>query len=108
VLATPARSAAAETKGAMMVSGRFDNPQSRIRQHLKDVRLMLAQASGSGQPLPLSASHATLMDAAVQAGDGDLDNAGLIRQWRRLADPSPMQPASPAKGTGAQDAESPS
>jgi len=107
VLATPARSAAAETKGAMMVSGRFDNPQSRIHQHLKDVRLMLAQASASGQSLPLSASHATLMDAAVQAGDGDLDNAGLIRQWRRLAAPSPVQPASPANRTGTQDPGSP-
>ncbi|HEY1228834.1 MAG TPA: NAD(P)-dependent oxidoreductase, partial [Ramlibacter sp.] len=40
VLATPARSAAAETKGPLMVSGRFE-PQSRIRQHLKDVGLML-------------------------------------------------------------------
>ena len=78
VLATPARSAAAETKGPLMVSGRFE-PQSRIRQHLKDVGLMLAAAQAAGQPLPLSEAHARLMRDAVAAGDGDLDNAALIR-----------------------------
>ena len=53
VLATPARSVAAEVKGPLMVSGRFE-PQSRIRQHLKDVGLMLEAAQAAGQPLPLS------------------------------------------------------
>ncbi|MBN9407944.1 MAG: NAD(P)-dependent oxidoreductase [Burkholderiales bacterium] len=82
VLATPARSAAAEAKGAMMVSGEFA-PQSRIRQHLKDVGLMLADAQAAGQRLPLSETHAALMRAAVAAGDGELDNAAIIRQIRR-------------------------
>jgi 3-hydroxyisobutyrate dehydrogenase-like beta-hydroxyacid dehydrogenase len=82
VLATPARSAAAEAKGPLMVSGRFE-PQSRIRQHLKDVGLMLDAAQAAGQPLPLSETHARLMRDAIAAGDGDLDNAALIRQWRR-------------------------
>jgi 3-hydroxyisobutyrate dehydrogenase-like beta-hydroxyacid dehydrogenase len=82
VLATPARSGAAEAKGEMMVRGDFA-PQSRIRQHLKDVELMLASAAQAGQPLPLSQAHAALMREAIAAGDGDLDNAGLIRQFRR-------------------------
>jgi 3-hydroxyisobutyrate dehydrogenase-like beta-hydroxyacid dehydrogenase len=82
VLATPARSDAALAKGAMMVSGEFE-PQSRIRQHLKDVDLMLAQAHSAGQRLPLSATHAALLRAAVAAGDGELDNAAIIRQLRR-------------------------
>ncbi|HEX2545086.1 MAG TPA: NAD(P)-dependent oxidoreductase [Ramlibacter sp.] len=82
VLATPARSAAAETKGPLMVSGRFE-PQSRIRQHLKDVDLMLAAGCAAGQPLPLSEAHARLMRDAIAAGDGDLDNAAIVRQWRR-------------------------
>ena len=82
VLATPARSAAAEVKGPMMASGRFE-PQSRIRQHLKDVDLMLEAARAAGQPLPLSQVHAGLMRAAIDAGDGDLDNAAIVRQWRR-------------------------
>ena len=84
VLATPARSEAAVAKGAMMVAGDFA-PQSRIRQHLKDVQLMLDAAQAAGQRLPLSQVHATLMRAAVDAGDGDLDNAGIIRQIRREA-----------------------
>lgn len=83
VLATPARSDAALNKGARMVSGSFDAPQSRIRQHLKDVELMLGQAANAGQALPLSATHAALLRAAVAAGDGELDNAAIIRQLRR-------------------------
>lgn len=82
VLATPARSAAAEVKGPLMASGRFE-PQSRIRQHLKDVGLMLEAARAAGQPLPLSEVHERLMRDAVAQGDGDLDNAAIIRQWRR-------------------------
>jgi 3-hydroxyisobutyrate dehydrogenase-like beta-hydroxyacid dehydrogenase len=87
VLATPARSAAAETKGRLMVEERFA-PQSRIRQHLKDVDLMLAAAAAQGQALPLSQTHAALMRAAVVAGDGDLDNAAIVRQLRRERPPA--------------------
>jgi len=82
VLATPARSAAAQAKGELMVRGDF-TPQSRIRQHLKDVDLMLRSAQAAGLPLPFSETHAQLMRAAVAAGDGDLDNAAIIRQLRR-------------------------
>jgi 3-hydroxyisobutyrate dehydrogenase-like beta-hydroxyacid dehydrogenase len=82
VLATPARSDAALAKGAKMVAGDFA-PQSRIRQHLKDVDLMLDSSRTTGQRLPLSETHAALMRAAVAAGDGDLDNAAILRQFRR-------------------------
>ncbi len=84
VLATPARSDAALSKGALMVSGDF-TPQSRVHQHLKDVELMLAQAAATGQRLPLSSTHAQLLRAAVAAGEGDLDNAAIICQLRREA-----------------------
>lgn len=82
VLASPARSDAAAIKGPLMVAGEFA-PQSRIRQHLKDVELMLAQAGAQSQRLPLSETHAALMRAAMAAGDGDLDNAAIVRQLRR-------------------------
>jgi len=82
VLATPARSAAAESKGRMMVDGDFA-PQSRIRQHLKDVDLMLNHSRIAGQRLPLSEAHATLMRHAIAAGDGELDNAAIVKQIRR-------------------------
>ena len=84
VLATPARSDAALAKGARMVNANFV-PQSRMRQHLKDVELMLAQAASAGQRLPLSQVHAELLRAAVAAGDGELDNAAIVRQLRREA-----------------------
>ena len=86
VLASPATSGAAEAKGRMMVEGDFA-PQSRIRQHLKDVNLMLDLARAGGQKLPLSEAHADLMRAAVAAGDGDLDNAAIIREIRRQKAP---------------------
>lgn len=82
VLGSPATSGAAQAKGQMMVSSDFA-PQSRIRQHLKDVKLMIETAAVSGQSLPLSQAHAALMQAAVDAGDGDLDNAAIIRELRR-------------------------
>ncbi len=82
VLASPATSGAAQAKGRMMVEGDFA-PQSRIRQHLKDVNLMIENAAASGQKLPLSETHAALMRAAITAGDGELDNAAIIRELRR-------------------------
>ena len=57
VLASPATSGAAQAKGRMMVDGDFA-PQSRIRQHLKDLTLMIESAAAAGQELPLSEAHA--------------------------------------------------
>lgn len=88
VLASPARSAAAEVKGPLMVREAFE-PQSRIRQHLKDVELMLAAARAAGLGLPLSQAHAQLMRDAIAAGDGDLDNAAIVRQSRRARPTDP-------------------
>lgn len=89
VQATPARSDAALAKGTRMVSGDF-SPQSRIRQHLKDLDLMQAAAARAGiHRLPLTETHAALLRAAVQAGDGDLDNAAIVRQMRREAERPP-------------------
>jgi len=82
VLATPARSDAALAKGERMVQGDF-TPQSRVHQHLKDVMLMIDGARAAGQRLPLTETHAALLRAAVQAGDGELDNAAIVRQLRR-------------------------
>ncbi len=94
VLATPARSEAAVQKGERMVRGDFA-PQSRVVQHLKDVQLMLAAARAEGQQLPLTEAHAALLHAAVDAGDGDLDNAAIIRQLRRLSVARPSLPQEP-------------
>lgn len=81
VLATPARSDAAAVKGPLMVADDYA-PRSRIRQHLKDVDLMLRSAGDAGQALPFSELHARLLREAVDAGDGDLDNAAILRRLR--------------------------
>lgn len=85
VMATPAASAAAQAKGALMVNKDF-RPQSRIRQHLKDVELMIVAAQSAGLELPLSELHRTLLQRAVAEGDGDLDNAAIVRQWRIITE----------------------
>jgi 3-hydroxyisobutyrate dehydrogenase-like beta-hydroxyacid dehydrogenase len=82
VLDSPARSDAALVKGEKMVRGDFA-PQSRIKQHLKDVDVMLASAQAKNQGLPLTTRHAQLMRDAIAAGDGDLDNAAILLQIQR-------------------------
>ncbi|MFM9993754.1 MAG: NAD(P)-dependent oxidoreductase [Burkholderiaceae bacterium] len=83
VLASPAQSQAAVAKGQKMVDQEF-KPQSRVRQHLKDVELMIDMAQEQGQNLPLSSIHAKLLQDLVALGHGDLDNAAIIEQIRRL------------------------
>lgn len=79
---SPAASAAALAKGRKMAALDWA-PESRIRQHLKDVDHMLALSREAKFPLPLTGTHAGLLAAAVAAGDGDLDNAALIRRWEK-------------------------
>jgi len=71
-----------DIKGARMLSGDFA-PAGRLAQHRKDVDLICRLAAEAGQELPLSAVHRAVLDAAIAAGDGDLDNAAVIREIRR-------------------------
>jgi 3-hydroxyisobutyrate dehydrogenase-like beta-hydroxyacid dehydrogenase len=73
---------AMEGKGAKMVSGDFE-PLGRVKQHLKDVQLMLAQASKLGQELPLTSLHETVLKSCLAHGEGDLDNSAVINEVRR-------------------------
>jgi len=84
---SPAYSAAVDSKGRKMLDADF-TPQSRIRQHHKDVALILKYAGQAGQELPLSRVHADILEAAMAAGDGDLDNAAVIREIARRRRPS--------------------
>lgn len=79
---SPAYSAAMDVKGRQMIEGDF-SAVARLRQHLKDVELILDCARRAGQELPLSDVHRDLLVHAVAAGDGDLDNAAVIRELRR-------------------------
>jgi 3-hydroxyisobutyrate dehydrogenase-like beta-hydroxyacid dehydrogenase len=71
-----------DTKGQKMVSGDF-SPQGYVKQHLKDVRLMLEQANRIGQKLPLLEVHADALEACMAHGEGDLDNSIVIEEIRR-------------------------
>lgn len=78
VRGSPVASVAAVAKGEKMVSGDF-SPDSRIRQHTKDVKRIRQYARFA---LPLTEVHEKLLDEALAAGEGDLDNAAIIRRWR--------------------------
>ena len=78
--AGPAWSRAMDDKGAKMIEGRFE-PQARLSQHLKDVRLILEAGRESGVQLPLSRLHRQLLAAVEEAGFGGDDNSAVIRAW---------------------------
>jgi 3-hydroxyisobutyrate dehydrogenase-like beta-hydroxyacid dehydrogenase len=82
LMSTPAYSAIMDTKGPKMLSGDFA-PQARLSQHRKDVAIICRYAQALGQDLPLTRAHLEVLDRAIAAGDGDLDNAAVIRQIKR-------------------------
>lgn len=85
---TPAESRVMEMKGSRMVDREYQL-QARLTQHLKDVRLILAEAERAGAHTPLSKTHQTLLEQAEQLGYGDADNSAVIeafRQTNRKAD----------------------
>lgn len=79
---TPAYSAAMDTKGEKMLNQDF-SPESRIRQHHKDVSIILKYAEKTGQELPLSCVHLDILEKSIAAGDGEMDNAAVIREIER-------------------------
>ena len=82
---TPAASMVMESKGKKMVSG-DRQPQARLSQHLKDVRLIVAAAQGEGLELPLSVAHQRLLEQAEALGFGDADNSAVIEVYRQQAE----------------------
>lgn len=79
---TPAYSAAMDVKGKKMLDGDF-TAQARLRQHHKDVSIMLKYSEKLGQELPLSKVHLDVLKKAIESGDGDLDNSAVIREIER-------------------------
>jgi len=79
---TPAYSAAMDVKGKKMLDGDFTT-QARLRQHYKDVSIILKYAEKAEQELPLSKVHLDVLKKAIDAGDGDLDNSAVIREIER-------------------------
>jgi 3-hydroxyisobutyrate dehydrogenase-like beta-hydroxyacid dehydrogenase len=83
---TPAYSAAMDIKGKKMLDGDF-TAQARLRQHHKDVSIILKYAEKAEQELPLSKVHLDVLEKAIAAGDGDLDNSAVIREIERRIKP---------------------
>ena len=65
-----------------MVKGDFA-PQGFVAQSLKDFSLMAEQARHAGQRLPLAETYTGLMQGCVAHGEGELDNAAVIKEIRR-------------------------
>jgi 3-hydroxyisobutyrate dehydrogenase-like beta-hydroxyacid dehydrogenase len=77
---SPASSVVMSFKGPKMLTEDF-TPEARLRQHLKDVRLMLAEGERRGASLPVSRLHADLLQSLVDRGFGEEDNAAIIRAF---------------------------
>ncbi len=71
-----------DVKGDKMITGDF-SPQGRISQATKDVHLMIEAAEAVGQDLPLGRTYLDLLEKSIAAGDGDIDNSGVMREVRR-------------------------
>ena len=78
--AGPSASKAMETKGGKMIAEDFQ-PQARLSQHLKDVRLILDAGGRSGAQLPFSRLHREILERLEQAGYGDADNSAVIKAF---------------------------
>lgn len=78
---TPAASAVMATKGNRMITGNRQ-PQARLTQHLKDVRLMISEAERTGAKIPLTQLHQSLLETAESLGLGNCDNSAIIEAFR--------------------------
>ena len=74
--AGPAASRVMDIKGRRMIERDFA-PEARLRQHAKDVGLILETARNAGRELPLSRLHAELLQTLIDRGLGDLDNSAI-------------------------------
>jgi 3-hydroxyisobutyrate dehydrogenase len=77
-----------DVKGRKMIARDFA-PEGRVKQHLKDVQLMLELADRLGQQLPLSSVHREVLEACMRAGEADRDNSIVVEEIRRRRRPTP-------------------
>jgi 3-hydroxyisobutyrate dehydrogenase-like beta-hydroxyacid dehydrogenase len=78
LLNSPAYSRTMDAKGPKMVKRDFTTI-ARLSQHIKDVKLILAEAARGGMTLPMSTVHLKLLEQAESAGFGELDNSAIIQ-----------------------------
>lgn len=73
-----------EIRGPLMVAGRFD-PMMKAELFLKDLALILEEASSRAAPVPLAALMQQLVAAAAAQGWGGQDLAAVMAVYERLA-----------------------
>jgi 3-hydroxyisobutyrate dehydrogenase-like beta-hydroxyacid dehydrogenase len=78
--AGPAYSKTIDGKGRKMIEHDF-TPEAYLRQHHKDVRLILEAATNCGASTPLSVVHESLLSRAIELGFGEEDNCAIIRMF---------------------------
>ena len=71
-----------DVKGRKMVEEDFST-QAKLSQHLKDVRIILNEASRLGIDLPMSELHRSLLERVEAAGYGELDNCAILKAYDR-------------------------
>jgi 3-hydroxyisobutyrate dehydrogenase-like beta-hydroxyacid dehydrogenase len=79
---SPAYSKAVDVAGPRMATRDFE-PLSRIRQHRKDMGLIIDAAQTLGITSFLSSAQAALLDEAIERGFGELDNVAVIAVYDR-------------------------
>ncbi len=71
-----------DIKGTKMLAGDFQ-PDARLSQHIKDVRLMLENGEDTGARLPLSKLHLELLLELERGGHGADDNSAIALAFRK-------------------------
>lgn len=80
-----------EVKGRMMATRRYEPPQSKVDQSLKDFGLILAQAASRGQSLPFAGVYAGLLQDCMARGEAARDNAVIAEAIARCRQPGATQ-----------------
>jgi 2-hydroxy-3-oxopropionate reductase len=68
--------------GPRMAAEEFE-PGARIEIQLKDLRIALGIAAEGSASMPATSSLAELLQGMVDAGEGGLDQAGIVRAYRK-------------------------
>jgi len=78
---TTASSGVMQTKGERMVNRDYETPQALVSQHMKDVKLILAESEKSGAIVPLSVLHKELLEVVETRGLGSVDNSAIMEAF---------------------------
>lgn len=79
-----AYSKAMDVWGPRMLAGGIQPPSSRLRQHHKDVKLILDMGHARGTPLPSTEALDRVLGHTAELGLSDADISALIEVLRRL------------------------